>query len=111
MLRTKGRKGTAIKTVADWQVPLSGLMTFLGDPGRYDVPIKVQKGISYETCLRIFLMTESWETLALRAMDVTEGELRQLEGCRNLHLDHCVERLTAQIWIEDLYLERSYGYE
>ena len=106
-----GYELSAVKTVADWQVPLSGLMTFLGDPGRYDVPIKVQKGISYETCLRIFLMTESWETLALRAMDVTEGELRQLEGCRNLHLDHCVERLTAQIWIEDLYLERSYGYE
>lgn len=106
-----GYELAAVKTVEDWQVPLSGLLSFLGDPGRYDVPVKPQKGICYETCLRMFLTAKSWEVLAMRTLDVIEGELKQSGACRNLHLDHCVDRLTAQIWIEDLYLERSYGYE
>ena len=47
----------------------------------------------------------------MRAIDVIEGEVRQMDGFLKLHLDHCVDYLTAQIWMEDLYLERSYGYE
>ncbi len=47
----------------------------------------------------------------MRTMDVIEGELRSQEGCGSLHLDHCVDYLTGQVWIEDIYLERSYGYE
>ena len=56
-------------------------------------------------------MMESAETLSMRALDIIEGELNCREGCERLHLDHCVDYLTAQIWMEDLYLERSYGYE
>ena len=47
----------------------------------------------------------------MRALDIMEGEVGRMEGCANLHLDHCVDYLTAQVWIEDLYLERSCGYE
>ena len=71
----------------------------------------MQRGISYEACLRIFLMLESAETLSMRAVDIMEGEVSRTDGCADLHLDHCVDYLTAQIWMEDLYLERSYGYE
>lgn len=106
-----GYELVAVKTESDWQVPLSGLLPTLNDLGRYDTQVQRQEGISYETCLRIFLMTESAETLSMRAMDVVEGEIRQMDGCSRLHLDHCVDYVTAQVWMEDLYLERSYGYE
>lgn len=106
-----GNELAAVKTEEDWQVPLSGLLSTLNDPGRYDIQVRKQEGISYETCLQIFLMLESAETLSMRAMDVIEGETRRMDGCSALHMDHCVDYLTAQIWIEELYLERSYGYE
>ncbi|MDE6896377.1 MAG: hypothetical protein K2P43_09385, partial [Lachnospiraceae bacterium] len=107
----QGYELVAVKTEADWQVSLSGLLPALSDPGRYDTQVQRQDGISYETCLRIFLMLQPAETLSMRAIDVIEGEVRQMDGFLKLHLDHCVDYLTAQIWMEDLYLERSYGYE
>lgn len=106
-----GYELAAVKTEEDWQVPLSGLLSALNDPGRYDTQVSIQRGISYESCLRIFLILESGETLSMRALDIMEGEVGRMEGCANLHLDHCVDYLTAQVWIEDLYLERSCGYE
>lgn len=106
-----GYELAAVKTEEDWQVPLSGLLSALSDPGGYDTQAVMQRGISYEACLRIFLMLESAETLSMRAVDIMEGEVSRTDGCADLHLDHCVDYLTAQVWIEDLYLERSYGYE
>ena len=106
-----GYELAALKAEEDWQVSLSGLLSLLGDPGRYDVPAREQKGIGYETCLRMFLVLKSPEELAMRALDIIEGELGSTQECRNLHLDHCVDFLTAQVWIDDLYLERNYGYE
>ena len=47
----------------------------------------------------------------MRGLDVIEGELRQTEGCEKIHVDHCIEKLTAQFWMEDMELERSYQYE
>lgn len=106
-----GKELAAVKDTKDWQVPLSGLLPVLNDPGRYDTQLKRQEGIGYEACLRIFLMLESAETLSMRALDIIEGELGCQKGCKNLHVDHCVDYLTAQIWMEEIYLERSYGYE
>ena len=34
-----------------------------------------------------------------------------MEGCEQIHLDHCVECMTAQVWMDGIYLERTYGYE
>ncbi|MCI9658820.1 MAG: hypothetical protein HFI14_09430 [Lachnospiraceae bacterium] len=106
-----GKELTVIKDTADWQVPLSGLLPLLGNPGRYDGQKRKQEGYNYEACLRLFLMMESAETLSMRALDIIEGELCSLNGDGNLHLDHCVDGLTAQVWIGDIYLERNYGYE
>ncbi|MBS6397751.1 MAG: hypothetical protein KH452_11495 [Clostridiales bacterium] len=106
-----GYELAAVKTAEDWQVPLSRLLPLMGDPGKYDVQVKKQQGIDYELCLRIFLMGESSENLAMRAMDVIEGEWTREEGSENMHLDHCVEQLTAQIWLDGISLERSCGYE
>lgn len=106
-----GKELAVIKDTADWQVPLSGLLPLLNDPGRYDAQSKKQEGYGYETCLRIFLMLESAETLSMRALDVVEGEIRCLPGGGNIHLDHCIDGLTAQVWMGEVYLERNYGYE
>lgn len=107
----KGYELSALKSEEDWQVPLLGLLALIGNPGKYDGQDPVQKGISYELCLRGFLSIQSPETLAMRSLDVIEGELQKKEGCERIHLDHCVEMLTAQVWMDGIYLERTYGYE
>ena len=84
-------------------------MLFRSD--QYDTPEHRQEGVSYKTYLRMFLSFQPAENLSMRALDVIEGELRQIEGCERIHLDHCIEQLTAQVWMQDLYLERTYGYE
>lgn len=99
------------KSEEDWQVPLSGLLSLIGDPGKYDEQARLQQGISYESCLRGFLTLQPPDILAMRSLDIVEGELQCLEGCENIHLDHCVEKLTAQVWLEGIYLERTYAYE
>lgn len=106
-----GYELSAVKSAQDWQVPLSGLLAALGDPGRYDEQKNRQTGISYEMCLRIFLSLESAETLAMRALDIVEGELQSLGDCSDLHMDHCVDGMTVQVWINGRCLERNYGYE
>lgn len=100
-----------VKAEEDWQVPLSGLLELIGNPGKYDEQTNRQQGMDYESYLRLLLSMRSAETLAMRSLDVIEGELQLLEGCGRIHLDHCVEKMTAQVWMENLYLERTYGYE
>lgn len=106
-----GYELAAVKQREDWQVPLVKLLSVLSHPGQYDTQKKAQKGINYEICLRIFLMLQSVQTLSMRALDVIEGEIRQIDGCSHIHLDHCVERINARVWMPEIYLERSYGYE
>lgn len=106
-----GYELSVLKNGDDWQVPLSGVLPLLGNPGKYDVQVKRQEGIGYEEYLRFFLTFCSSEELAMRTLDVIEGELQELAGCESIHLDHCVEQLTAQIWLDGIYLERTSGYE
>lgn len=106
-----GYELAVLKTGDDWQVPLSGLLSLIGNPGKYDEQNRRQQGIGYEAYLRGFLSFLSAETLAMRSLDVVEGEIRLQEGCERIHMDHCVEKLTAQVWLEGIYLERTYGYE
>jgi hypothetical protein len=106
-----GGKLPIVKTTGDWQVPLSGILLLLGNPGKYDQKNVCQEGIGYDTYLRGFLTFLSAKTLAMRSLDVVEGELQKMDGCQKIHVDHCVEELTAQIWMDGIYLERTYGYE
>lgn len=106
-----GQELSLVKTKEDWQVPLSDLLKLIKNKELYDTQKKKQEGINYLAYLRMFLSFQSAETLSMRALDMIEGEIRQMEGCEQIHLDHCIEQLTAQVWIEELYLERVYGYE
>ena len=82
------------------------------NPGRYDSGANGQEGFSYQSYLKIFMNLESREDLCMRGLDVLEGVLRHSDSrLSNFHVDHCVEKATAEVWIEDLYLERTYGYE
>lgn len=101
----------AVKTEEDWQVPLTGLLELIGNPGRYDEQEKRQKGMGYESYLRLLLSLKPAGELAMRSLDIIEGELQSKEGCERIHLDHCIEKITAQVWMEEIYLERTYGYE
>lgn len=100
-----------VKSEDDWQVPFSGVLSLVGNPGRYDMQKHLQQGISYEDSLRMLLILKPKEELAMRALDIIEGELQQEEGREKIHLDHCVERMTAQIWLDGIFLERNAGYE
>ena len=83
----------------------------MGNPGAYDEQKTEQKGMSYESFLRLFLTIQSSETLAMRGLDIIEGQLQKNAGCERIHVDHCIDRLTAQIWMDSLQMERSYHYE
>lgn len=107
----QGYELAIVKGESDWQVPLSGVLSLIGNPGRYDEQSVHQEGISYETCLRIFLTMQSAQTLAMRSLDVIENELQLEAECEKIHLDHCIEELTAQVWMNDIYMERIYQYE
>lgn len=107
----RGQELDLVKTKENWQVPLSGIIALMGDPGAYDEQHTKQQGMSYETYLRIFLTTQSAETLSMRSLDIIEGQLQKNTACRQIHVDHCIERLTVQIWMDSFQLERSYGYE
>lgn len=106
-----GYELAVLKSGEDWQVPLSGILALAGAPGMYDKQAEPQKGMDYEAYLRLLLSLKSSETLAMRGLDIVEGELQKKDGCEKIHLDHCVEKMTAQVWIEGLCLERTYGYE
>ena len=107
----KGQEVVLIKTKEDWQVPLLGIIALMGNPGAYDEQKTEQKGMSYESFLRLFLTIQSSETLAMRGLDIIEGQLQKNAGCERIHVDHCIDRLTAQIWMDSLQMERSYRYE
>lgn len=107
----KGQEVVLVKTKEDWQVPLSGIIALMGNPGAYDEQKTEQKGMSYESFLRLFLTIQSSETLAMRGLDIIEGQLQKNAGCERIHVDHCIDQLTAQIWMDSLQMERSYRYE
>ena len=107
----QGKEVALLKDENNWQVPLSGVLLLLQDAGRYDEQKTEQKGLSYDLFLRMVLTFYPEAHLAMRGLDVIEGELRQTEGCEKIHVDHCIEKLTAQFWMEDMELERSYQYE
>jgi hypothetical protein len=106
-----GHELSLVKTEEDWQVPLSELLSLIGNPGKYDEKDTGQQGISYENCLRGMLSLQTAETLAMRSLDIIEGELQRNEGCEKIHIDHCVEKLTGQVWLDGIYIERTYAYE
>ena len=106
-----GYELAVVKGEDQWQVPLSAVLRFLGNPGSYDAQTAEQSGLDYEDYLRMLLTVVPAKTLAMRSLDVIEGELRMMEGCEQIHLDHCVERMTVQVWMDGIYLERTYGYE
>ncbi len=107
----RGYELSAVKKAEDWQVSLPGLLELIVNPGKYDKQLKRQQGVKYEFFLRLLLSIKPAKVLAMRSLDIIEGELRLKEGCEKIHLDHCVESLTAQVWMEGIYLERTYGYD
>lgn len=108
----QGQELSVVKQEEDWQVPLSSALSLAGDPGKYDVQAHKQQGLGYQSYLKIFLNLTSWDTLSMRGLDIVEGVVRQMDAtCRNFHVDHCMEQVTAQVWIQDMYLERIYRYE
>lgn len=106
-----GYELSAYKTEEDWQVPLSGLLGLVQNPGLYDEQTRRQQGMDYEAYLRLLLLAKSARELSMRSLDIIEGELQLKEDCGHIHLDHCIEKMTAQVWMEGIYLERTYGYE
>lgn len=105
----QGKEIALVKNDDNWQVPLSGVLLLIKDAGSYDEQKTEQKGMSYDLFLRMVLTLYPEERLAMRGLDIIEGELRSMEGCEKIHMDHCIEKLTAQFWMEGIQMERSYN--
>lgn len=75
-----------------------------GDPG----------GLGYQEYLGILLAATGRETKCLRGLDVIEGVVRGMPGCRGLYLDQCTDGFQVQTVLEsgrEWCAERRFCYE
>lgn len=85
------------KSSGQWQLGLSNLLSF----GNSDLTTNEDdEGMDYKEFLRILLYLESIETLTVRAMDMVELGIRNMEGMELFHLDYCISRLKLKVETE-----------
>jgi hypothetical protein len=87
----------AVKTFADWHIPLEDLIDIevilpradrdAGAPGA---------GMSYQDYIRVFLNMGSVTTQKKRSLDLVELNLRASGGCPNFRVDNCVVAITGR---------------
>ena len=84
-----GKKVPLLKSAATWQVSMEGLMQF-GENGNVQEGTDTEGGLSYERYLQMLLFLEKKETLAMRALDLVEMNLRTQSGQTYFRVDACV---------------------
>lgn len=87
-----GRRVPLIKSKETWQLPLTGLMTLGGD-GDINEGKDCESGYTYERYLQMLLLLEKKESLAMKALDLIETNLRVSEGLQFFRIDNCITKL------------------
>ncbi len=87
-----GKRVPLVKTQADWQLGLSGLMTLGSTEDSYESK-DVEGGISYEEYLSILLYLEDKEVLLMRGLDMLEQRMQYTEGLTYFKVDQCITSL------------------
>ena len=90
-----GKKVTATKNDANWQLSLAGLMK-LGTEEDGGASSDMEGGNGYKEYLRILLFLEGKETMAVRSMGMIEKNMQTLYGQPGFRMDYCVSRMEVE---------------
>lgn len=108
-----GHKLPLIKTEADWNTPLTQLLTFKSHLDDYHVP---SGSMGYRDYLYSFLLLQSNEKQNMRLMDVMEMDIRLTPGNQRFCMDDQVYQLSAEVNVSSKYgqgykIKRSFSYK
>lgn len=101
-----GNRVELVKTDANWQLDLEGLMT-LGQAQDLNVGQDVEAGLNYENYLKILLCLESQDSLVVRGLDMIEQRMNLTYGYTYFQVDYCITQL--QFMITDI-VSNDYVY-
>ena len=102
----QGLKVPLVKTEESWQLSISGLMA-LKETGNLNDGKDSETGLTYKEYLRILLFLKKKETVAMRALDLVEENLRTRHGMEFFRADYCVSRIQLK---STSYLRRGVSY-
>lgn len=88
----KGKRNALIKNSTNWQLSLSAIMQ-LGTGEDIQEGMDVEGGVTYTDCLRMLLFLENKDTLAMKAIDRIEQNMRVKNNHLSFHIDSCVVKL------------------
>lgn len=99
-----------VKSTASWKTQLNNLSDTMGESRGSG------KGLDYRQYLRLLLMTESSDRLAMRCMDMIEMDIRTRKGQEGFSFDSCIDMLAVDVRIKDnngqvWSVPRTYGYD
>lgn len=97
-----GKSVPLLKDNTTWHYGLRGALQ-TQNSGAYNGALI---GLTYEDYLRIFMMLEDVDTLAVRAMDMIEADMRITPGNERFRMDACYDSVEARAIVKS-----AYGYE
>jgi hypothetical protein len=99
-----------IKDEDSWRLSFDEIISF----GNCD-PNDNGSGLDYEEYLRMLLAMKSEQDLTNAMMDLTEYNIRQIDGREDFRLDCCIDALRVEVSAyagqTEYTCERSYGYD
>lgn len=90
-----GSRVPLVKSEESWQLSLSGLMK-LGEGGNVNDGRDCRDGLSYKEYLRSLLVLERRGTIAVRALDMIEQNLRKVHGVKFFKADCCISKMEVK---------------
>lgn len=102
-----GGRVPLIKTKGTWHYSLANILADLWDEfwdGRTNADGR--EGLKYQDYLRILLLSTKEEEMTLRAMNLTEADIRQTKGNQAFRLDGCIVALQSRITVSS-----EFGYQ
>lgn len=107
-----GNNVPAVKNKANWNTPLSQLLTFKSHLGTYKT---TEEGMNYKDYLSFFLYLKPEKQVLYRFMDICEMDIRKTDGNSYFCMDGCVEAVKATANVSSGYgygfqITRSYSY-
>lgn len=108
-----GGKVPIMKSEAEWILPLSKAWNF---KAHLNDGMRVTKGLTYNSYLKLFLSMENADNKIYRCLDAIEMNLRHTKGNHDFSMDFCLEYLEAETSVISRFgyeykIRRFFGYE
>lgn len=105
-----GGKIPLVKDGNSWKTQLNSLSDAVKEGQNAD------RGLSYQSYLRLLLAAKSPQILTVRCMDMIEQDIRKIQEYENFAFDSCIESLSAEIRFQGperqmWNAQRVFGYE